>query len=254
MVFIPTYLYIKQHTITGKLYFGKTTSNPETYLGSGKHWKSHIKKHGRERVVTLWYQLYDNVFDIVSDALSMSIKLDIINSKSWLNMKIENGLDGGSMGGKSHPLRGRKFTKEHREKIASARLGKKHSQETKEHLSKRLKGKTREELYGKERAKILSDEQSKRNSGEGNPMYGKTYSEESIKVISEQHIKYYDVVTPSGEILIGVTTKQLVDVIGVCYYYISSKFSKMEPIREYQPIKCYRKGALTNCTGNSSWM
>lgn len=24
MVFIPTYLYIKQHTITGKLYFGKT--------------------------------------------------------------------------------------------------------------------------------------------------------------------------------------------------------------------------------------
>ena len=36
--FKPTFLYIKQHTVTGKLYFGKTTQNPETYLGSGTYW------------------------------------------------------------------------------------------------------------------------------------------------------------------------------------------------------------------------
>ena len=38
-LFSPTYLYIKQHSVTGKLYFGKT-SKPypyvENYLGSGK--------------------------------------------------------------------------------------------------------------------------------------------------------------------------------------------------------------------------
>lgn len=241
MVFIPTYLYIKQHTKTGKLYFGKTASNPETYKGSGKHWKSHIKLHGKEYVVTLWYHLYDNPFDLVADALSMSKAFNIIESESWLNLKDENGLDGGSSGGEYHPLRGRKFTTEHKEKIAKARLGKKHSQETKDRLSDRIKGKTREELYGEERAKILSDEQSKRNSGEGNPMYGKKYSEESIKIISEKHIKYYDVVTPIGDMLIGVTTQQLVDIIGTSYTYTSSKFSKLEPIRNYIPIRCYRK-------------
>ena len=96
MVFIPTYLYIKQHAITGKLYFGKTVKNPLTYKGSGKQWLNHINHHSKEHVVTLWYQLYDNVFDLVADALSMSYSLDIKNSKTWLNLKDETGLDGGT--------------------------------------------------------------------------------------------------------------------------------------------------------------
>jgi len=93
--FKPTYLYIKQHSLTGKLYFGKTYSKigPEKYTGSGTHWKNHIKKHGKEHVVTLWYQLYDNVFDLVADALSFSYHMNIVESSSWLNQIIENGLD-----------------------------------------------------------------------------------------------------------------------------------------------------------------
>jgi hypothetical protein len=59
MLFRHTYLYIKQHTITGKLYFGKTVRNPITYNGSGTHWVNHINKYGKVNVVTLWYQLYD---------------------------------------------------------------------------------------------------------------------------------------------------------------------------------------------------
>lgn len=95
MVFKPTYLYIKQHSKTGKLYFGKTTkSDPLSYLGSGKHWTRHIKTHGKEHVVTLWYQLYCNPFDIVADALSMSKSFDIVNSDSWLNLIPETGLAG----------------------------------------------------------------------------------------------------------------------------------------------------------------
>jgi hypothetical protein len=31
--FKPTWLYIKQHTVTGLKYFGKTTRNPEKYKG-----------------------------------------------------------------------------------------------------------------------------------------------------------------------------------------------------------------------------
>lgn len=57
-LFTPTYLYIKRHTITGKLYFGKTIQNPEIYLGSGLKWKRHIRKHGIREVETLWYCLF----------------------------------------------------------------------------------------------------------------------------------------------------------------------------------------------------
>lgn len=92
MIFSPTYLYIKQHTKTGKLYFGKTIQDPIKYKGSGLLWNSHLSYHGKEHIVTLWYQLYDNVFDLVADALSMSHKLDIVNNKSWLNLIPENGL------------------------------------------------------------------------------------------------------------------------------------------------------------------
>jgi hypothetical protein len=48
------YLYIKQHAITGKKYFGRTTKrNPYMYKGSGSYWTNHIKKYGKEHVKTL---------------------------------------------------------------------------------------------------------------------------------------------------------------------------------------------------------
>lgn len=113
MLFIPTYLYIKQHTKTGKLYFGKTTKDPIKYKGSGKHWKSHIKTHGTNYIVTLWYQLYETPFDIVADALSMSKSFDIVNNDSWLNLRVENGLDGGAI----------IVTDDHKNKISKALKG-----------------------------------------------------------------------------------------------------------------------------------
>lgn len=99
--FKPTYLYIKQHTITGKLYFGKT-SKPwpwvESYLGSGHHWLRHINKHGIEHVITLWYCLFLDKDSITEFALMCSKNWDIVNSKEWLNLSEENGLDGGTTG------------------------------------------------------------------------------------------------------------------------------------------------------------
>jgi hypothetical protein len=48
------YLYVKQHSITKKKYFGKTTvMNPYKYRGSGLHWGRHLRKHGKQHVVTL---------------------------------------------------------------------------------------------------------------------------------------------------------------------------------------------------------
>lgn len=120
IIYTPTYLYIKQHSITGKLYFGKTSKQcPEKYLGSGTDWKEHIKKYGKEHVVTLWCKLFDNVFELVAFAISFSNKMDIVKSTTWLNRKIENGLDGSPAGVKRHPL-----SDEHKEKIRQGNLGK----------------------------------------------------------------------------------------------------------------------------------
>jgi len=91
----PTYLYIKQHKITGLKYFGKTTKDPLTYLGSGKHWRRHIKKHGIKFVETIWHQLFINKEELIKYALDFSKNFDIVNSKEWANLKEENGLDGG---------------------------------------------------------------------------------------------------------------------------------------------------------------
>lgn len=95
---IPTRLYIKQHSITKKKYFGKTTSpNHIKYLGSGVYWNAHINKHGRQLVETIWFSdlYYDT--SIVDHALHFSTENDIVESKDWANQKPENGLDGGAM-------------------------------------------------------------------------------------------------------------------------------------------------------------
>lgn len=115
--FQPTYLYIKQHTITGKLYFGKTTSNkPEKYPGSGTRWTNHINKHGKEYVVTLWYCLFLDKESIQEFAVLFSKMHNIGHikpfNKHWLNLRIENGTDGGGPGPDSNAIRKSKKTKE----------------------------------------------------------------------------------------------------------------------------------------------
>lgn len=93
----PTFLYIKQHKKTGMLYFGKTTRNPETYSGSGKYWTRHIKYHGIEHVETIWFCLFLDKDSLEEFAISFSNLNSIVSSDNWANLKIENGLDGGSI-------------------------------------------------------------------------------------------------------------------------------------------------------------
>jgi hypothetical protein len=93
----PTYLYIKQHSVTGLKYFGKTTkSNPYKYLGSGKHWLRHIKKHGIQFVETIWLsEPYTNKELLTEFALFISEEYNIVESKEWANLIPENGINGG---------------------------------------------------------------------------------------------------------------------------------------------------------------
>ena len=144
-IYRPTYLYIKQHTITGKLYFGKTIKDPEKYLGSGKHWLRHIAKHGKS-VVNLWYELFEDKDELVRFALQFSKDLNIVESNQWLNLIPENGL-----GGSSQPLSKEvkdKISKansipkseEHKLKLALAQTGKTYSDVSKAKMAKAKTG------------------------------------------------------------------------------------------------------------------
>lgn len=121
----PTYLYIKEHYITGLKYFGKTYErDPKKYLGSGIYWKNHIRKHGKEFVRTTWSQLFTDENELVEFATNFSIQNNIVESKEWANLKIENGLDGGMEKGwwteeqlEKNRQSNLKYYKDHPEKI-----------------------------------------------------------------------------------------------------------------------------------------
>lgn len=93
-----TYLYVKQHRITGLKYFGKTTnSNPYNYTGSGLYWSSHLAKHGYD-IETLHVWEFTDPAECEKFALEFSRTNDIVSSPLWANIKEENGKDGGFHG------------------------------------------------------------------------------------------------------------------------------------------------------------
>ena len=155
MSIYPTFLYIKQHSITGLKYFGKTTSDPYTYNGSGKHWKRHIKSHGKEHIETLWVSEPYTDSELISEfALKFSKENNIVESKDWANLIEENGLDGAIKGMLlseetkhkiSISLKGKTFSEEHKLKLSEFQKGKTISEETKSKMSESNKGKSRSE-------------------------------------------------------------------------------------------------------------
>jgi hypothetical protein len=141
--FKPTWLYVKQHSITGLKYFGKTIRDPLTYTGSGVYWIRHLKHHGND-VITTWCQLFTNKQSLVEFAESFSKENNIVESTQWANLRPEDGLMGGDTGitdsgrqklsNKSknfrHSAESKQKIKEARSKQTNLRTGKKHSAET----------------------------------------------------------------------------------------------------------------------------
>ena len=144
ITFKPTWLYIKQHNITGLKYFGKTIQqDPYRYKGSGIRWTRHLNKHGND-VTTVWCQLFDNIIELVEFATKFSQENQISVSEQWANIRPEDGLMGGDTGistegrkilsEKSKNFRHTEETKlrikEVRAKQTNLRTGQKHSPET----------------------------------------------------------------------------------------------------------------------------
>jgi hypothetical protein len=199
---MDTYLYIKQHSITGMKYFGKTTRDPYTYLGSGKYWKNHIKKYGVEHVKTIWVKLFTDEDELTRTAIALSEMYDVVDSPFWANLINENGLDGlptghkhtnetrakisALMKGENNPMYGKKHSEEHRAKLSAARQN--ISDEQRAKLSALMKGKNNP-MYGKKHSEetknIISSKLKGKKIGELNPFFGKTHSEETKAKLSK---------------------------------------------------------------------
>ena len=180
--FVQTWLYIKKHNVTGLKYFGRTSQlDPIKYTGSGTVWRRHLKKHGNN-VTTIWYHLYTDLESIRNDAISFSISHDIINSKEWANLVIEDGINGSVRGrkGKSHSTETKKKISAAHQKRTGPPIRQPHSEETKEKIRKAIKEKGPRSESTK---KKCSDSNKGKMVGKLNPFFGKTHSTETIEKI-----------------------------------------------------------------------
>lgn len=89
----PVHLYVKTHNDTGLKYFGRTTSDPHTYPGSGTYWLNHLVENG-DSVTTEVVGTYTNEASLRAAAEAFSSENDIANSVEWANLIPESGMPG----------------------------------------------------------------------------------------------------------------------------------------------------------------
>jgi hypothetical protein len=140
--FKPTWLYIKQHNVTGLKYFGRHTGiDPIKYAGSGTYWRHHIKKHSND-VSTIWCQLFNDKETMVKYATTFSVKNNIVESKEWANLMVEDGVNGSVKGRKMPPR-----SEEMRKNLSAAKTGERNGMFGKTHTDE-VKQKHRNRMLG----------------------------------------------------------------------------------------------------------
>jgi len=202
--FKPTYLYIKRHSVTGLMYFGKTTRNYTSlmkYSGSGTYWKNHIKKYGKDDIETIWCEKFTDIYDLVDFSLLFSELFSISDSDIWANQMDENGLGGSTLGRKLSVVTkerirqahtGKKRPPEVGQKISESKVGKPRSAETKEKISKYRTGVKLGPYSESHRLAISEGQKGRKHSDEtkqkiAEKARGRKASEETKRKMSESH-------------------------------------------------------------------
>lgn len=140
------------------------------YLGSGIGVKRAIKKYGKKnfkREILEFCESYENVFD---REFETSKKLNVVDSSLFYNNEY---------GGRGHCKKAT-VAKATRLKISKTLTGRKTPPDV---LKKKKETRMR---WTKERKEIYRQKRSELSSGVNNPMYGKTHSKESLKIIKER--------------------------------------------------------------------
>ena len=169
------YLYKKTHNKTGIMYLGKTEKDPFQYKGSGKIWKSHIKKHGYD-VTTEILGVFETIEDFRKEAIRISEELNIVSSPNWANLRIEEGDGGDTSSFIDYSLlnRGKGLTYEKRYGIEKAKELRELRSKTLGKNSSSRKGKSLVELYGEKRAAEITEANRSKHIGKKTPHNSET--------------------------------------------------------------------------------
>lgn len=93
-------LMVKTHRDTGLKYLCYTRrKNHDEYLGSGTVWRRHLKKHGTNITTELIFQSED-IEEFKRVAIAKSKEFNVVESREWANLKIEEGAGGDTASGK----------------------------------------------------------------------------------------------------------------------------------------------------------
>lgn len=225
MTFKPTYLYVKIHNKTGLKYFGKTTSpDPFQYRGSGTWWQRHLEKYGDD-VSTKIIGLFKTEEECRDAALKFSVDNNIMESKEWANLKLET-LEGGfeHINRLDRKIRKRMVQKwwlsldeqeRHQINIKKIRMGKNNG------------------MFGSHRTM------------EKNPMWGKTHSDETKRIMSEKKKNKLVVKDKDTGVVIGQVDKNHEKVKSGEWVCLSSGLKRSDEVKKKMSIR--RKGRTPAC-------
>ena len=104
----------------------------------------------------------------------------------------------------SKALKGRIFTEEHRKNIGETSRGRKHTEETRRKMCEKRKG--NKPSLGMKHSENYKNRLKKEMLGKGNHFYGKTHTKKVKEKLSSMHNKFLCFVSPSGEIVEEFTT------------------------------------------------
>ena len=196
------YVYEITNNINGRKYIGKHSTNDmnDGYMGSGIAIKQAIKKYGSKnfsKKIIKSFETSEEAFKFEKEIIE---QLDCVNNYKYYNMS-DGGIGGvgtlsgktelekveiynrmkntlkGKMAGEKNPMygkvsamKGKKHTKEAREKMSKSLKGKPFSKEHRKNISKSKIGMKLSE----ETKKKISNSNKGKQTGENNPMYGIT--------------------------------------------------------------------------------
>lgn len=204
--------------------------DPFKYKGSGKYWKDHCRKHGWKYVQTLEIYGFDDPVLCSDFAENFSRINNIIESKEWANLKLENGSDGNPIGYKwseeakekaSISAKGKSKSEDtkikmrayqrnmpdlHKRNISLGLMGHIVTEKTKQKQSLWQKGKNYEEKYGKEKSDKIKEKIGHRTRGK---TYEEIYGVEKARILKELRSKSNQKRKGNKSITNGVKNKNI---------------------------------------------
>jgi len=180
-------IYQIRNLVNGKVYIG---SSVDIKMRWGKH-KSQLKtgNHRNQHLLSAWkkYGKENFVFEKIEDVLE---KRYLSLREQWFLdniIKWDSDYNIAKKTDRPPSPKGRRHSQESKDKMSKLKKGKvwgSHSQETKDEMSKTRSGKNHPN-WGKHRSKETKEKISKSQQGENHPNWGKHLSEKTRKKISK---------------------------------------------------------------------